>query len=165
MLMRELKEQKRISTRLYNGLCFRFKNTPNNLKEYHAMLSGYEALSYDEKSKITFAYIDKMNQQYANTSLEEVLKELNVSDPKDIMQFRNLGKISMSELQALIGGNQDEEKKDFCNKWLVLFRYESKDVFDIEGEFDTYEMASSFAYELVNEHPYAKYYLLEDKPL
>lgn len=59
-----------------------------------------------------------------------------------------------------------EEKKDIKNyKWLVLFRYESKDVFDIEGEFDTYEMASSFAHGLMDEHPYARYYLLKDKPL
>ena len=68
----------------------------------------FATLSFDEKNEIKLAYIDKMNQQYANTSLEEVLKELKVSEPEDIMQFRGLGKTSVSELQALIEKNQDE---------------------------------------------------------
>lgn len=105
MLMKELKEKKRISSRLYNHLGFTFRNTPNNLKVYYAMLCErglFEPLSFDEKHEIQLAYIDKMNQQYANTSLEEVLKELKVSEPKDIMQFRGFGKASVSELQALI---------------------------------------------------------------
>ena len=32
----------------------------------------FATLSFDEKNEIKLAYIDKMNQQYANTSLEEV---------------------------------------------------------------------------------------------
>ena len=109
MLMKELKEKKCISSRLYNGLRFCFRNTPNNLKAYYAMLCEgglFKALSFDKKTEIELAYIKKMNQKYANSSLEEVLKELNVSEPEDIMQFRGLGKTSMSELQALIERRQ-----------------------------------------------------------
>lgn len=131
MLMKELKEKKCISSRLYNNLAFRFRNTPNNLKERYKMIIGhiwnctqvgephvskeylghyYETLSFDEKHKIDFAYIDKMNQQYANTSLEEVLKELDVSEPEDIMRFRGLGKKCVSELQTLIERERNESK-------------------------------------------------------
>lgn len=60
----------------------------------------FATLSFDEKNKIKLAYIDKMNQQYANTSFEEVLKELKVSEPEDIMQFRGFCKTSVSELQV-----------------------------------------------------------------
>ena len=129
MLMKELKEKKCISSRLYNYLGFHFRDTPNNLKEYYKMLISYiwnctyvgdvhvskeylehyyETLSFDEKNKITFAYIDKMNQQFANASLEEVLKELEVSEPEDIMRFRGLGKKCVSELQTLIERDRNE---------------------------------------------------------
>ena len=111
MLMKELKEKKRISSRLYNYLGFSFRNTQNNLKVYYAMLCErglFETLSFDEKNEIKLAYIDKMNQQYANTSLEEVLKELKVSEPEDIIQFRGLGKKCVSELKALIERDRNE---------------------------------------------------------
>ena len=111
MVMKELKEKKRISSRLYNGLGFRFRNTPNNLKEYYKMIVDrdmFRTLSFDEKNKIEFAYIEKMNQQYANTSLEEVLKELDVSEPEDIMRFRGLGKKCISELRDLIEIDYDQ---------------------------------------------------------
>ena len=111
MLMKELKEKKCISSRLYNGLGFRFRNTPNNLKVYYAMLCEhnlFKTLSFDEKNEIEFAYIKKMNQKYANSSLEEVLLELNVSEPKDIMQFRGLGKKCIFELEDLIERGYNE---------------------------------------------------------
>ena len=131
MLMKELKEKKLISSRLYNYLRFAFRDTPNNLKEYRPMLSGYiwnctcigdacvskeylercyETLSFDKKKELTFAYLDKMDQKFADSSLEEVLKELKVSEPEDIMQFRNLGKKSVYELRALIERNKDASK-------------------------------------------------------
>lgn len=61
----------------------------------------------------------------------------------------------------------NEEQKDRTRnyKWLVVSRNSCGTGFDIEAEFDTYRMAECFAYELVNEHPYAEYYLLKDKPL
>lgn len=102
MLMKELKKQKLISSRLYNYLCFAFRDAPNNRKEYYAMLHDYEALSFHQKKEITFAYFDKMRKKFANGSLEEVLKELNVQEPEDIMQFKSLGKKSVSELRDLI---------------------------------------------------------------
>lgn len=105
MLMKELKVQKLISSRLYNYLRFAFRNTPNNRKEYYAMLHDYETLSFDKKNETAFVYFDKMDRKFANSSLEEVLKELNVREPEDIMQFRALGKTSVSELQALIERN------------------------------------------------------------
>ena len=134
MLMKELKEKKLISSRLYNHLRFAFKDTPNNLKEYRSMLVGYiwncvfigdaedacaskeylercyETLSFDQKKELTFAYFDKMDQKFADSSLEEVLKELKVSEPEDIMQFRNLGKKSVSELRALIERSKNDSK-------------------------------------------------------
>lgn len=123
MFMKELKEKKLISSRLYNYLGFRFRDTPNNRKEYYKMLVEYvwnckyvgdvylskeyldrynETLSFDKKNEIKLAYIDKMNQRYENTSLEEVLKELKVLEPEDIMRFRGLGKKCVSELRDLI---------------------------------------------------------------
>lgn len=132
MLMKELKEKKLINSRLYNYLRFAFRDTPNNLKEYRPMLSGYiwnctcigdtcvskeylercyETLSFDKKKELTFAYFDKMDQKFADSSLEEVLKELKASEPEDIMQFRNLGKKSVSELRALIERNKDASKE------------------------------------------------------
>lgn len=131
MLMKELKEKKLISSRLYNYLRFAFRDTPNNLKEYRQMLVGYiwncvfigdacvskeylercyETLSLDKKNELTFAYFDKMDQKFADSSLEEVLRELNVQEPENIMQFRNLGKKSVSELRVLIERNKDDSK-------------------------------------------------------
>lgn len=123
MLMKELKEKKLISSRLYNYLCFAFRNTSNNLKEYYTMIAGrvwnctcvgdvcvskeylkrcYDTFSFDERKEIREKYFDKMRQKFANSSLEEVLKELDVREPEDIMQFRSLGKKSVSELRDLI---------------------------------------------------------------
>lgn len=135
MLMKELKKKKLISSRLYNHLCFAFRDTPNNRKEYRPMLVGYiwnctyvgdascvsekylkhyyDTLSFDQKNELMFAYFHKMEQKFANSSLEEVLKELEVSEPEDIMQFANLGKKSVSELRALIekkGGGKNDSK-------------------------------------------------------
>lgn len=123
MLMKELKEKKCISSRLYNRLCRAFRDTPNNRKEYYAMLVEhiwnctyigdvhvskeyldhyYETLSFDQKKEIFEKYFDKMYEKYEKSSLEEVLKELNIQESEDIMQFSGLGKASVSELQALI---------------------------------------------------------------
>ena len=41
MLMKELKKKKLISSRLYNYLCFAFRDASNNLKEYYAMIAGH----------------------------------------------------------------------------------------------------------------------------
>ena len=49
-----------------------------------------------------------MEQEFANSSLDEVLKELEVSEPEDIMRFRGLGKKCVSELQTLIERDQNE---------------------------------------------------------
>ena len=57
------------------------------------------------------AYSNKFNMFYVNSkdlSLEEILSGLNISEPKDIMQFRGLGKVAVSELEALIERDQDE---------------------------------------------------------
>lgn len=131
MLMKELKEKKLISSRLYNYLCFAFRDTSNNLKEYYAMIAGYiwnctyvgdvyvskeylehcyDTFSFDERKEIREKYFDKMRQKFANSSLEEVLKELNVQEPEDIMQFKSLGKKSVSELRDLIERTKDEPK-------------------------------------------------------
>lgn len=131
MLMKELKEKKLISSRLYNYLRFAFMDTSNNLKEYYAILAGYiwncvcvgdvcvskeyleryyETLSFDKKKEAREKYFDKMNEKFADSSLEEVLKELNVQKPEDIMQFRALGKKSVVELRNLIEGSKDEPK-------------------------------------------------------
>lgn len=131
MLMKELKEKKRISSRLHNRLCRAFRDTPNNRKEFYAIIVGYiynctyigdvhvskeyldhfyETLSFDKKKEIFEKYFDKMYEKYENSSLEEVLKELDIQEPEDIMQFSGLGKMSVSELQVLIERNQDESK-------------------------------------------------------
>ena len=132
MLMKELKEKKLISSRLYNYFCFAFRDTANNRKEYYAMVAGhiwnctyvgdvcvskeylehcYDTFSFDERKEIREKYFDKMRKKFANSSLEEVLSELKVSEPEDIMQFRNLGKKSVSELRALIERNKDASKE------------------------------------------------------
>lgn len=131
MLMKEFKEKKLISSRLYNYLCFAFRDTSSNLKEYYAMIAGhiwnctyvgdvcvskeylehcYDTFSFDERKEIREKYFDKMRQKFANSSLEEVLKELNVQEPEDIMQFKSLGKKSVSELRGLIERIKDEPK-------------------------------------------------------
>lgn len=110
MLMKELKEKKLISSRLYNYLCFAFKETANNRKEYLKMIRDCEVLSFDQKKELTFAYFDKMDQKFADSSLKEVLSELKVSKPEDIMQFRNLGKKSVSELRDLIERDKNDSK-------------------------------------------------------
>ena len=131
MLMKELKEKKLISSRLYNRLFFNFRNIPNNLKEYRVILAGYiwnctyvgdvcvskeylehyyETLSFDKKNEIHKKYFDKIYPKFVNSSFEEVLKELNVQEPEDIMQFRNLGKKSVSELRDLIERDKNDSK-------------------------------------------------------
>ncbi len=131
MLMKDLKGQKLISSRLYNYLRFAFRHTSNNLKEYYAILAGYiwnctyvgdvcvsreylehyhETLSFDKMDEVREKYFDKMDEKFADSSLEEVLKELNVQEPEDIMQFRALGKKSVAELRNLIEGSKDEQK-------------------------------------------------------
>lgn len=99
MLMKELKEQKRISHRLYKYLNVAFYDTPKNFEEYLSTIDGHEDLAFYERVNL---YFNKKDQEFANSSLEEVLKELNVQEPEDIMRFRGLGKTSVSELQALI---------------------------------------------------------------
>ncbi len=110
MLMKELKEKELISSRLYNYLCFAFRDTVNNRKEYLKMIRDCEALSFGKRNEVAFAYFDKMDQKFADSSLEEVLSELKVSEPEDIMQFRNLGKKSVSELRALIERDKNDSK-------------------------------------------------------
>lgn len=123
MSMKELKAQKLISTRLYNILYFAFRNTPNNLKEYYTIIAGYiwnctcigdvcvskkysehyyETLSFDKKKEVREKYFDKMDDKFENSSLEEVLKELNIQAPEDVMRFRSSGKKSAIELKALM---------------------------------------------------------------
>lgn len=126
MLMKELKEKKLISSRLYNRLFFVFKNEPNNIEEYYKILVGYiwnctyigdvnydyiskeylehcyETFPIGKKNEICKKYFDRIYQKFTNSSLEKVLKKLNIQEPEDIMQFRGLGKKSVSELRALI---------------------------------------------------------------
>lgn len=107
MLMKELKEKKHISHRLYKYLYVAFQNTPKNFEYYLSTIHGHENLAYHERVNLFF---DEMEQKFANSSLEEILKELKVSELEDIMQFRGLGKKSVSELQALIERDRDESK-------------------------------------------------------
>lgn len=99
MLMKELKEKNHISHRLYKYLYVAFQNTPKNFEYYLSTIHGYEDLAYHERVNLFF---DEMEQEFANSSLDEVLKELKVSEPEDIMRFRGLGKKCVSELHTLI---------------------------------------------------------------
>nr|DAV14953.1 MAG TPA: hypothetical protein [Caudoviricetes sp.] len=110
MLMKELKKKNYISHRLYKYLRVAFKNTPKNLKKYRLAIHGVKEYDYAEFNKRRSEYYDEIERQFANSSLEEVLKELNVKKPEDIMQFRALGKNSVFELQALIERDRDESK-------------------------------------------------------
>lgn len=107
MLMKELKEQKRISTRLYKYLNVAFFQTPKNFEEYLSITNSCEVFRFGERVAL---YHDKKEREFANSSLEEVLKELDVSEPEDILRFRGLGKTSVSELQALIERDKNESK-------------------------------------------------------
>ena len=102
MLMKELKEKNHISHRLYKYLYVAFINTPKNLKKYGLAIHGVKEYDYTEFDKRQSEYFDEMKQEFANSSLDEVLKELEVSEPEDIMRFRCLGKKCVSELRALI---------------------------------------------------------------
>lgn len=92
MLMKELKEKNYISHRLYKYLYVAFKNTPKNFKKYGLAIHGVKEYDYAEFDKRRSEYFDEMEQEFANSSLDEVLKELKVSELEDIMQFRGLGK-------------------------------------------------------------------------
>lgn len=102
MLMKELKEKKHISHRLYKYLYVAFINTPKNLKKYGLAIHGVKEYDYAEFDKRQSEYFDEMKQEFANSSLDEVLKELEVSEPEDIMRFRCFGKKCVSELRDLI---------------------------------------------------------------
>ena len=107
MLMKELKETNHISHRLYKYLYVAFQNMPKNFDYYLSTIHGHEDLAYYERVNLFF---DEMEQEFANSSLDEVLKELKVSEPEDIMQFRGLGKKCVSELQTLIERDRNESK-------------------------------------------------------
>lgn len=110
MLMKELKEKNYISNRLYKYLRVAFKNTPKNFKKYELAIHGVKEYDYAEFDKRRSEYFDEMEQEFANSSLDEVLKELKVSEPEDIMRFRGLGKKCVSELKTLIERDQNESK-------------------------------------------------------
>lgn len=108
MLMKELKEKNHISHRLYKYLYVAFINTPKNFKKYGLAIHGVKEYDYAEFNKRQSEYFDEMKQEFANSSLDKVLKELKVSEPEDIMQFRGLGKKCVSELQTLIERDRNE---------------------------------------------------------
>lgn len=110
MLMKELKEKKYISHRLYKYLFVAFKNTPKNFKKYNLAIHGVKEYNYAEFNKRQSEYFDEMEQEFANSSLDEVLSELEVSEPEDIMRFRCLGKKCVSELQTIIERDRNESK-------------------------------------------------------
>lgn len=96
---------------------------------------------------------------FKGKNIEEAIDYLNNLDiDKKLSNYQDK-KIKIIEY---LDQNQINDSNN--RKWLVVSR-NSCGGFDIDAEFNTYDMAKWFAYELVNEHPYAKYYLLEDKPL
>ena len=108
MLMKELKEKNYISHRLYKYLYVAFINTPKNFKKHRLAIHGVKEYDYTEFNKRQSEYYDEMKQEFANSSLDEVLKELEVSEPEDIMRFRCLGKKCVSELQTIIERDRNE---------------------------------------------------------
>lgn len=102
MLMKELKEQKRISHRLYRYLNVAFRDVDEERKKFNYAQKLGEQLPYGQKGKYVTELFEDQDKRFANFSLEEVLKKLNVQQPEDIMRFRGLGKTSVSELRDLI---------------------------------------------------------------
>lgn len=97
---------------------------------------------------------------FKGETIEEAVAYLNDLDiDKELSNYRDK-KIRILEF---LDPNKINRTSNY--KWLVVSLNSCGTGFDIEGRFDTYRIAECFAYEMANEHPYAHYYLLKDKPL